>query len=79
MNRNEFRIESAPELPPLHEWQALRIAAGMTVTQVGAAVGVSSASIYYWETGQREPRGLQRIAYAQVLAALASESDGGEA
>lgn len=75
----QIGIESAPELPPVHERQALRAAVGWTLTQLGAAVGVSSASIHYWETGQREPRGLQRIAYAQALATLASDSAGGDA
>ena len=48
------------------------------MTQLGAIVGVSAASISYWETGQREPRGLQKIAYAQVLSTLAQEADGDE-
>ena len=76
---NEIRIETAPDLPELHERLSLRAAAGLSVTQLGAIVGVSAASVRYWETGQREPRGLQRIAYAQALAALASDSDGGTA
>jgi DNA-binding transcriptional regulator YiaG len=70
---NEIRIESAPDLPALHERQALRTGAGLSVTQLGAVVGVSAASVRYWETGQREPRGLQRVAYAQALAALVAE------
>ena len=76
MKATEFRIESAPELPPQHEWQALRTAAGLTVTQFGAIAGVSAASVRYWETGQREPRGLHRVAYAQALAALTAKSTG---
>jgi DNA-binding transcriptional regulator YiaG len=74
---NEIRLESTPDLPPLHKRQEIRTSAGLSVTQLGAAVGVSAASIGHWETGLREPRGLQRIAYAQVLATLAAESAGG--
>jgi DNA-binding transcriptional regulator YiaG len=74
---NGFKIESEPGLPSLHQRQALREAAGLSMTQLGVITGVSSQSIRYWETGQREPRGLQRIAYAKALATLASESSEG--
>lgn len=46
------------------------------MTQLGAMVGVSAASVRYWEAGEREPRGLQRIAYAQALITLAGEAGG---
>lgn len=72
-----INIESMPELPPSHECEAIRKAAGLTVTQLGAAVGVSAASIRQWEAGMREPRGLGRIAYAQALVQLESEVGGG--
>lgn len=73
---NEIRIEAAPDLPSPREGWALRTAAGLTVTQLGAIVGVSAASIRYWEAGVREPRGLQRIAYARALGRLAAETKG---
>lgn len=74
---NKFGIESEPELPSLHQRPLLQESAGLSVKRLGAITGVSSQSIRYWKTGKREPRGLQKIAYAEALTALASDSDGG--
>ena len=50
--------------------RTVRIAAGLSLGEVAAAVGVSDVSVYRWEQGQRSPRGAAALKYAEVLAAL---------
>jgi transcriptional regulator with XRE-family HTH domain len=50
----------------------LRIAAGLSQSEVAATVGVTSAAISHWENGRRVPRGQAARRYAQLLDSLAS-------
>lgn len=64
------------KLPSLEERKRLRFASGLTGAQFAATIGVSSATVYAWERGDREPTGLQRDAYAVGLLELAELVDG---
>jgi DNA-binding transcriptional regulator YiaG len=75
--KKDIQIESSPELPPIHKRKTIREAARLSVTQLGATVGVSAVSIRQWEAGLREPRGLGRTAYPKALAELEAEATGG--
>lgn len=67
------RLEASIPLPP--ERVRLRKAAGLSLEDVGAAVGVTRASVASWEKsreeGGYEPRGEQRTQYARLLQGLA--------
>ncbi len=54
-------------MPAPEERRRLRIAAGLTGIELAAAISVSPASIYNWETDKRTPTGLQKAAYLEAL------------
>ncbi|WP_333764966.1 helix-turn-helix transcriptional regulator, partial [Streptomyces sp. IBSBF 2390] len=58
-------------LPPIAERRRLREAAGLTQTQVAAALGTRRETVASWESGRNEPRPPQRAAYARLLEKLA--------
>ncbi|PKQ22322.1 MAG: hypothetical protein CVT65_13970 [Actinobacteria bacterium HGW-Actinobacteria-5] len=44
-----------------------RQAAGLSLREVAAAVGISPTTLWRWEKGQRTPRGRAAIAWACLL------------
>ena len=44
-----------------------RLAAGLSLTEVAAAVGVTPAAVFRWEKGDRVPRGEAALRYARLL------------
>ncbi len=56
-----------PELPTPQACRHLRESMGLSRTQIAAQIGVSESSIVAWEAGARNPKGLQRKAYAEAL------------
>jgi DNA-binding transcriptional regulator YiaG len=58
------------DLPAPDVRRRLRLAAGMTQREVGAAIGVTSHCVAQWERGIRTPRGAQLVAYVEALNAL---------
>jgi DNA-binding transcriptional regulator YiaG len=67
-----IQIHSDP-LPAPEERRRLREAAGLTGVNLAAAIGVSPASVYAWETGARTPTGLQRTAYLKALQRIVTQ------
>lgn len=69
----QARLEAS--IPPHEERVRLRKAAGFSLEQIGAAVGVTRAAVSSWEKprteGGNEPRGDQRTRYARLLSGLA--------
>ena len=51
--------------------ERLRTAAGISQGELAAAIGVTPACISRWEAGDRRPRGVAAMAYAQLLRSLA--------
>ena len=48
----------------------IRQASGLSLSEIGTAVGVSPAAVHKWECGQRRPSGRPAIAYARLLREL---------
>lgn len=62
--------ERSLPLPSPAAPRALRIAAGLAQSDLGAVIGVTRATITRYELGIREPRGPVRRAYRDALRAL---------
>ncbi|MFI5905425.1 helix-turn-helix transcriptional regulator [Streptomyces cyaneofuscatus] len=70
------RIDALVEedtLPTLKVRQQLRLAAGLTQTEVAEAIGVKRLAIARWEAGVTQPHRGNRLAYAHFLRALAAK------
>lgn len=63
-------IARTKRLPPPAIRRALRVAAGLTLQDVADVVGVTRQAVAKWETGERNPAGGARTAYAQALSDL---------
>lgn len=61
-------LRDVPELA-----RSLRKEAGLTLKEVGEALGVTHATVQRWETGQRIPRGEMAPAYLAFLRRAAGE------
>ncbi|MEU9556541.1 telomere-associated protein Tap [Streptomyces fumanus] len=66
-------VASRSPLPPVEERKRLRIAHGLTLDEVAAALKVRRATVSGWESVKKptEPRGPEREAYARLLNKLA--------
>ncbi|WP_327658673.1 MULTISPECIES: telomere-associated protein Tap [unclassified Streptomyces] len=66
-------VASRASLPPAQERRRLRVAHGLTLDQVAAALKVRRATVSGWESVKKptEPRGPEREAYARLLGRLA--------
>ncbi len=60
------RLRSRRELPRASERRRIRRAAGASMRDVGAAIGVSHTAVRKWEAGSM-PRAPHRDAYARLL------------
>ncbi|MCA1222179.1 helix-turn-helix transcriptional regulator [Streptomyces sp. 8L] len=70
------RIDALVEedtLPTLKVRQRLRLAAGLTQTEVAEAIGVKRLAIARWEAGATQPHRENRRAYAHLLRKLAEK------
>jgi DNA-binding transcriptional regulator YiaG len=52
------------------EARRTRTASGLSLSEVAGVVGVSTAAISRWETGDRRPTGRAALAYGRLLARL---------
>ncbi|MFJ9703501.1 telomere-associated protein Tap [Streptomyces fradiae] len=66
-------VASRSPLPPAEERKRLRVAHGLTLDEVAAALKVRRATVSGWESVKKptEPRGPEREAYARLLEKLA--------
>ncbi|MGW5003131.1 helix-turn-helix transcriptional regulator [Streptomyces hydrogenans] len=70
------RIDALVEedtLPIPRVRRQLRIAAGLTQTEVAEAIGVKRLSVAQWEAGRAQPHRGNRRAYAHLLRKLAEK------
>ena len=70
LDRLETLLDARRELPPPPARRALRMAAGVSTTDVGEACGVSRQAVSAWELGSRTPRGQTLESYVAVLRLL---------
>ena len=68
------RIRERRELPPPALRRELRRAAGVSVADVAAAIGVSRATVGFWERGEKSPTGANLSKYVEVLRVLRDEA-----
>src|SRR5262249_2340366 len=59
------------------EGRRLRQAAGLSLRELAAQVGVDAATLDRWERGQARPRRAAALRYQRVLSALANAVSGG--
>lgn len=72
------RARQRRQLPDPEVARLLRRRAGLTLADVGRAVGVSHTAIWLWERSRRRPRDPQHVeAYSNLLDRLAREVGGG--
>ncbi len=64
----------AVPLPPPNERRRLREAHALTRAQLARRLGVRPDTVRAWESGRSTPRGRNRVAYAEVLSALAADT-----
>ncbi|MET9652554.1 helix-turn-helix domain-containing protein [Streptomyces sp. NPDC006460] len=64
-------VASRSPLPAPGERRRLRLAHGLTLDEVAAALQVRRATVSGWEAGRTEPRPPERDAYARLLGSLA--------
>ncbi|MFD6791637.1 helix-turn-helix domain-containing protein [Streptomyces anthocyanicus] len=57
-------------LPDHPERVRLRNSANLSLTQLAHALQCDPQQVEEWETGSREPQGMQRAAYARLLSGL---------
>ncbi|MFE3584420.1 helix-turn-helix transcriptional regulator [Streptomyces vinaceus] len=70
------RIDALVEedtLPTPQVRQQLRLAAGLTQTEVADAIGVKRLAVAQWEAGRAQPHRGNRRAYAHLLRKLAAK------
>ncbi len=70
------RIDALVEedtLPTPQVRQQLRLAAGLTQTEVAEAIGVKRLAVAQWEAGRAQPHRRNRRAYAHLLRKLAAK------
>ncbi|MDX3366178.1 helix-turn-helix transcriptional regulator [Streptomyces sp. ME02-6987-2C] len=73
------RIDALVEedtLPTPQVRQQLRLAAGLTQTEVAEAIGVKRLAVAQWEAGRAQPHRGNRRAYAHLLRKLAAKHPG---
>jgi DNA-binding transcriptional regulator YiaG len=60
------RVHARRKLPPADERHGIRVAAGLSLREVGEALGVSHTAVSDWERGAT-PRERQRVVYGRLL------------
>ena len=68
-NRSEALtdIASARSLAASGAARSIRLAARLTLTEIGTEVGVTASAVCRWEHGQRSPRGDAAREYGRLL------------
>lgn len=66
-----LRLSALRHLTKSGRARELRLAAHLSLPEVGEACGVSHVCVSRWERGERRPRGAPALRYAALLDALA--------
>ena len=73
MNKLTEEVLHARRLPPPSVAKAVRREAGVSQGRVASELGVHRVTVARWEMGTRAPRGIIRLAYADLLEELQRE------
>jgi len=71
------RVRARASLPAPGDCCAIRRAAGLSLADVASSIGVSSQTVWLWETGRRRPSNRHVERYAELLFALRDAVNGG--
>lgn len=61
------RMSMRRALPDPEKRTAIREAAGLSLRDLADAIGVSTTTVHFWETGKRKPNAKHLDAYLTVL------------
>ena len=69
MSQSELldQVRTLQRLPRPATARAVRLAAGLTVEQVAAELGVHRVTVERWERGERRPRRAVALRYVELL------------
>jgi transcriptional regulator with XRE-family HTH domain len=70
MNNEPLRLAAVRAAAADGRARQLRLAARLSLADVGRACGVDQSTVYRWETGRRSPRGEAALRYEAFLRAL---------
>lgn len=73
LRRIDALVEEDNTLPTLQIRRQLRLAAGLTQSEVAEAIGVKRLAIARWEAGATQPHRGNRRAYSHLLRKLAEK------
>ena len=63
-------VKAKSDLPPPEMRAAIRRSAGVTLSQIAGALGVTESAVWMWERGQRTPRPKTLLKYGELLQEL---------
>lgn len=69
-----LRVTRLRRLAKTGEAQRIREASGASLRMFGDALGVATATVHRWETGERTPRPDLALAYLDLLDALQAQA-----
>lgn len=70
---DEVRQARSVPLPPPNTARMIRVAADVSQERLARELGVHRMTVHRWESGERKPRGLHRLLYAQLPDQLRTE------
>jgi DNA-binding transcriptional regulator YiaG len=78
ITRNEYLLNlvAVRTLASSGRARGIRISAGLSLADVGGAIGVTAATVQRWENGLRKPYGEAALRYGALLQALARQAAG---
>jgi DNA-binding transcriptional regulator YiaG len=62
-----MKLLIARELSSTGEGRDIRLSAGLSLADVGTAIGRSTATVFRWERGERTPTGIPAVVWANLL------------
>ena len=69
--KQALKLVEARRLAASGDGKTVREAAGLSLHEVAAVIGLSVSGLFRWENGERVPRGERAVAWAELLGQLA--------
>ena len=69
-----LEIARARDLARSGTGRTIRVSAGLSLSEVGQAVGIAPSTVLRYERGQRMPRGEPGVAWARLMTQLLNRS-----
>lgn len=64
------RLSNARALTRTGVARSIRLAAGLSLSEVAEPIGVAPVTVWRWERGERQPQGAAAVRYGELLEAL---------